>query len=360
MNIWKFSLKTVKRIVKKIYCIFKQKRRKHRLKNSSEFKRFLALKGGRRTILLDTPEHGNLGDQAIRLAEKKFLSDIGYDFIEFTQEEYLLCRKQIQAAIDKKDLILVHGGGFVGTLWKGEEEVFLDILTRFHANRIVVFPQTVYFEDTEVGNAEEDKLRNVLKKCEDVTIFARDRRSYEFLRRHMINVCTCMCVPDIVTYLNFHSQGNREKKILLCHRRDKEKVFDSRRLYPILEQLKDEMYEIIETDTVIEKKIDRNTGEKEVYSKLKEFSSARLILTDRLHGMLFAAITGSPCIAVDNVSKKVSGAYEWLKYLDYIKCVDAEEVDDKLVKTMLDMGQGNYVNGKLSGYYQLIREQIEK
>ena len=54
--------------------------------------------------------------------------------------------------------------------------------------------------------------------------------------------------------------------------------------------------------------------------------SMRSLITDRIHGMLFAAVTGTPCIALDNVSKKVSGAYEWIQYLDYIQFKDEEAV----------------------------------
>ncbi len=40
----------------------------------------------------------------------------------------------------------------------------------------------------------------------------------------------------------------------------------------------------------------------ELNSKFAEFLSSGLVITDRLHGMIFAAITGTPCIALDNKS----------------------------------------------------------
>ena len=39
--------------------------------------------------------------------------------------------------------------------------------------------------------------------------------------------------------------------------------------------------------------------------KFREFSERNLIITDRLHGMIFAAITGTPCVAMDNISHKI-------------------------------------------------------
>ena len=60
----------------------------------------------------------------------------------------------------------------------------------------------------------------------------------------------------------------------------------------------------------------------EVERKFDEFRRARLVITDRLHGMIFAAITGTPCIALNNSSGKVEGVWSlWLRHLDYVKFV---------------------------------------
>ncbi len=37
------------------------------------------------------------------------------------------------------------------------------------------------------------------------------------------------------------------------------------------------------------------------------------MITDRLHGMVFAVITGTPCLVFDNVSKKISMVYQWIR-----------------------------------------------
>ena len=35
--------------------------------------------------------------------------------------------------------------------------------------------------------------------------------------------------------------------------------------------------------------------------------------------MIFATLTGTPCIAFDSISGKVKGVYEWIKDLEYVK-----------------------------------------
>ena len=50
-----------------------------------------------------------------------------------------------------------------------------------------------------------------------------------------------------------------------------------------------------------------------VLSKLKEFAGCEIVLTDRLHGMIFSYITSTPCIAIANSTGKSQNAYnDWL------------------------------------------------
>ena len=64
-----------------------------------------------------------------------------------------------------------------------------------------------------------------------------------------------------------------------------------------------------------------------VNQKLSECSGASLIITDRLHGMIFAAITGTPCIVMESLSSKIRGCYSWIEDCNYIRlCNDSEEI----------------------------------
>ena len=74
--------------------------------------------------------------------------------------------------------------------------------------------------------------------------------------------------------------------------------------------------------------------------------------------MLFAAVTGTPCIALDNVSKKVSGAYEWIQYLDYIQFKDEKEITLDHIWDMLGKKNCVYSNLELQEYYDLMKKEI--
>lgn len=359
----KIVLCTIKRYLGKIKNHIKMQKKYFQVVCSKEFKVFRRDYKNRKIILIDTPEHGNLGDQAIALAEYCFLQEeCGITKVyEFSKNEYCAIQKKINKYIKDEDLVCIHGGGFIGTLWQDEEDVFLQILQQFCNNRIIVFPQTVYFQDHDFGRSEKEKFRMAAEMCKDLIIFTRDWNSYRFLIQELnMDSEKCFCVPDIVTYLKLKKIPVRKRKILLCLRKDKEKKIDDKALNFSLEWLKEKNYEITYTDTVVKREISKTYRAKLVAQKLNEFSMAKLVITDRLHGMLFAAITGTPCIAMDNISKKVSGVFAWIQYLDYIRYVEPVEIDRDMIEKMLLMEGKEYSNDELRNHYNIIKEAITK
>ena len=100
----------------------------------------------RKTIILDTPLHGNIGDQAIVLAEYQILKQCGVKYgdipgAKISGKEWLLA-----LLTPSSKQILIHGGGFMGCLWLGEEYRFRRILKAFSRQHVTVLPQTVTFD----------------------------------------------------------------------------------------------------------------------------------------------------------------------------------------------------------------------
>ena len=66
-------------------------------------------------------------------------------------------------------------------------------------------------------------------------------------------------------------------------------------------------------------------------NKFTEFNRAKLVITDRLHGMIFAAITETPCVVFGSYTHKIVESYKWLKDLEYIKfCEDINDFEEKI------------------------------
>lgn len=330
---------------------------------SPAFKSFLQSADDQRFILLDTPTHGNLGDHAIVIAEKQFIEAFfpTKRVYEFTQQDYLSCEKEIIASLNQSDIILIPGGGFIGTLWPNHEKVILRILKKLRAHKIIIFPHTFFFEQSKQGEAALRKFKKAVNSCNNLFLFARERQSYDFLTQEVgIPIEQCSCVPDIVTFLSYEQSYERTDKVLLCLRNDIEKVTETNNLEEIKKELTKRNLEFEYTDTVIQhKRIFGNESEKLVHQKLSEFAQCKLVITDRLHGMLMAAITGTPCLFMDNSSRKVSGTYEWIKELEYIKPLDMQTMN-AFINHLKDGQTYHYHNEHLQIFYEKMAEIIKR
>ena len=70
----------------------------------------------------------------------------------------------------------------------------------------------------------------------------------------------------------------------------------------------------------------------------QRFLGADIVITDRLHSMVFALLAGCKCIAIDNTTHKVSGVYK--KWLYTINGLWVLENSSKLSDDILS-GRGN-------------------
>lgn len=260
-------------------------------------------------LLMNTPNHTNLGDHAIAVAEYSYLEKIG-EYYEFTSSQCTFqVMQKLHDYLNSDDIIFFHGGGNLGTLWRTNEEVFRSILTLFPDNPVIVFPQSVYYGESPEEMEYFRESQKVYNSHKNLLICTRDKRSYEFIGNSYN--CKCMLLPDVVLTLE-HQSISKRKGVGVVLRHDKE-------------QFLSENYESV-IDNVIaeigEKKIFINhqpskiiTNRKaEIDSVLQKYSKCKLIITDRLHGMIFSAITNTPCIAFDNSYHKVSDLYKtWLE-----------------------------------------------
>ena len=115
-------------------------------------------------------------------------------------------------------------------------------------------------------------------------------------------------------------------------RKDVEKILTEEQFEKINEAVSKYYEDKIITDTHLgDIQIYCDIREKTVEDKLNEFRHAKLVVTDRLHGMIFAAITSTPCIVLGNYNHKIESSYDWLKEQGYIKFVkNVDEIEEKI------------------------------
>jgi len=114
------------------------------------------------------------------------------------------------------------------------------------------------------------------------------------------------------------------------------------------------------TDTHLETDVTKDTRREMIRNKMQEFAQAQLVVTDRLHGMVFSAVTGTPCIAFSNYNHKVKGTYQWIKYLPYIKYAETAEEAIAYIPELLAMKNCRFDNAPLQPYYEKLAEAVKR
>lgn len=270
----------------------------------------------KKIIYIGSPLHGNIGDHAISIAIMDILGNCGFPIVEIPGERYMLTRKKVIDYVSSDDVIILTGGGLIGNLWLNEEKMIKSVFSDFKENKIIIMPHTFYFDESLEGKEELKQLENLINKHGNVYIIAREENTFNFCKKHFSSTAEVVCLPDVVLTINY-SKDNKRNGVLFVLRNDKEKAAGLGELVKFFDGK-----DVTTTTTVLNKRVSVDKRKQVLETKLAEFQNAKLVITDRLHGMIFAAITGTPCIAFDNKSKKVSGVYKWLDKLPYIKFCD--------------------------------------
>lgn len=291
----------------------------------------LRYSGHKNAYVIGTPTHVNIGDSAIALAEMDFIQSNGYEnIIEITLQEYISYRKCIQRMIPKNAVIFLLGGGFMGSLWPAEEMWRRKMLEDYKDHYIVVFSQTIYYGADVKSQKFMLESVGIYNTKSNLTLIARENLSYEIMKSLYPN-CNILLTPDIVLSMGQQVFNTKREGILVCFRKDKERnlsIADEDNLIHILQK---RGYSVNITDTMSKIQINVNNRKRVVRDKLEEIASSKLLITDRLHGMVFAAITGTPCIVLANNHHKVKGTYEWISDLNYIEYIeDITKVEEKV------------------------------
>lgn len=307
-----------------------------------------------RIYLIGTPCHGNLGDQAIAEAESQLLREIDAEYVKeitFADfKEHYLCLKMYTT---EHDVFLLHGGGNMGIEYLWEEKLRRKVIASFPNNRIVLLPQTISYEDSDIGKAELENSQSIYSTHLDLHICAREKYSYEIMK-DAYPQNDVLLVPDIALYLDRRRLQTVRQGILLCFRQDVERIISPEQMREITEYCQRYTEEISATDTVIGVPVPIAERVYRLNEKWEEISSAELVITDRLHGMIFCAITGTPCIALSNYNHKVKGVYEWIKDLEYIQYLDDYREIPAHIPRLIAMKDCTYNAERLRPYFTQI------
>lgn len=300
-------------------------------------------------FLVLTPQHTNLGDHAIAQAEIELLNSIGVNYVEITGYELNELSENYCLGVMNKCPIIINGGGNMGTLWFDVEQLMRDIIISNPKSQIVIMPNTFYYEDTEWGKKELDKSVSIYNAHKQLHIYAREKVSYDAMKSLYRDV---KLVPDIVLSLNKDIGITERKGCLLCLRKDRESTITDDEKSLLLKKINHIFNGHVRiTDTHSEYDVKPKDRQIELEKKFSEFRTAELVVTDRLHGMIFCAITGTPCVVINSKSPKVFGCYDWIKHLKYIGiCNDLSDFEKVCIAVVEE--ERCFSNSNIHNYYQ--------
>ena len=280
-------------------------------------------------------DYGNLGDVAITYVQEMLLAEkfTDYQIVDIPISCTLKALSFVKRLIKTNDIITITGGGNMSDLYFDIELCRLLVVKEFPNNRIIIFPQTVILSN----NLEAIRLQSIMTKIytahKDLMIFSREKVSYNLMKKLWPSV-NIKLVPDVVMTYKPKLPVIDRKGITLCLRKDKEKK-RSEKLDSFLRQLKNE-YDTIEYDTHIGKRNLSITDRRNELLKIwNQFNKSEWIITDRLHGMIFAFITCTPAIVFSNSNYKIEGCYDWIKECGYIFFFTEEDINECEIKKIM-------------------------
>ncbi len=271
----------------------------------------------KRAIVFCTPFHKNLGDSAIAIAEGVLLKNAGFPgYVDIDTRTLMRWLRLFQRIIPAKRPLFLCGGGNMGDQWEEEELARRTVIAAFPHNRIIAFPQTIFYSDPE----KERESAAAYSNNEKLTLTAREQISYRKML-HLYPNARVLLAPDAVLYTSMKNYGaipQQRTDVLICARSDAEKKVDPALWEQIEQELAKAGVPVRKTDMYHSGPVTPRNRKACVRQKLEEFGRAKLVVTDRLHGMLFSVLTGTPCVVLSNYNYKISGTYSWIASLPHV------------------------------------------
>lgn len=301
----------------------------------AEIKRQLEPLIGEKCILTDLPYHDNLGDVLIWQGELDFLKSINKTPIN--QSNYLTFN---YPTVDERTTILLHGGGNFGDLYRILQEFRLNVISKYLNQRIIVFPQSVWYNDESLIA----KDAAILAKHKNLYLCARDKWSYDFMKEHF-SANNILLVPDMAFCINKKFLVNthlKNKKSLYFKRTDKEldnttvcdfldvethdwPTYESRHWSSVINYWLLELNRRIPfgksiSNILIDFFVQHYMRSDYVKIASKFLSSYGMVITTRLHALILSTLMGIPVRYIDNTTGKLSAfANTWLSDYTNVK-----------------------------------------
>ncbi|WP_252109653.1 MULTISPECIES: polysaccharide pyruvyl transferase family protein [unclassified Halomonas] len=292
-------------------------------------------------------DYGNIGDLAITAAQQNYLSRHlpNHQLVSVPISDTRAVIRSIRKKAVKEDVVTIIGGGNMGSLYPDIEALRQLVIRSFPRNRVVCFPQTLDWDDSEQSQRAVDRIVRVYSRHQNLYLHAREAVSFEKLKKLFADhkKPAVRFVPDIVlsaTAVDFGVNNSVEPRgALLCLRDDRERSLSDHQHQTLLKALTDAGLVTEVTDTHAGGScLSSERCAELLQGKLSQFQSAQLVVTDRLHGMILAALAGTPCLVLPNSNHKIRQTWtDWLRDVPQVRFLELGELSniDGIVQDVL-------------------------
>jgi pyruvyl transferase EpsI len=221
------------------------------------------------------------------------------------------------------DIVTLIGGGNIGDMYYGYERKRNLLISKLPTFRIISFPQTVSFSESFLGKLCLKRTMKTYSKHRNLTLMARERKSYDLMRRYFPQN-RVIFTPDVVLTCEIPPKNVKREGIVLTLRNDEES-FLSKEDKEMLFLKSKKNGSVSFQDTCPTGCVDLK---KEFEKLIEKYSRSKLVVTDRLHGMVFSYITKTPALVFDNSNAKISQCYEWIRDCGFVKLVNKDDMSN--------------------------------
>lgn len=311
----------------------------------------------KKVALLDFPNHNNVGDNAIWLGEKTALKKMGIKVV-YQCDIYSYSEKALRKCLAGRGVVLMHGGGNLGTIWPEHQRFREATLATLKDYRIIQLPQSVFFSD----QTSKKRFGDIARSHPDYHVLLRDEKSFQILNELKLNVKLC---PDMALALGLiPTRGKPIVDVVWLSRTDHESskkgeqilpdvstekldwlvgepgVFYSKYLAKITVRIRRFVQKTYQNSSFLRNhlwNVNAAFFDLLAWSRFKRgvriLSRGKVVVTDRLHGHIISTLIGKPQVLLDNHYRKIGNymdcfvsSSEWLVYLGD----DAKELREKV------------------------------
>ncbi|WP_372733645.1 polysaccharide pyruvyl transferase family protein [Nocardioides sp.] len=281
---------------------------------------------GSEVVLVDFPDHANVGDSAIWCGEIEALNRCGtrivasYSSYNFNPSHFRQVLSRHTSAV-----VLIHGGGNLGGLYEHHHRLRLAVLQSSHGSRVVQMPQSL---DWASERHRDELVQAASPFGRDAVFMVRDKGGFGRISEVGLFGCT---TPDAIHALErtqalafkgplIHARTDGESASSLSNLSVNSSDWPPERRRAWRRQAADALLRVgLTREGSMQGRLENQNllARQRLERGIRLLAGHSLVLTDRLHGMLIAQMLGIPVSAVDNSTGKLSRYVDtWIKPID--------------------------------------------